>query len=56
MGKAIGQDYISNKLIKYGKYNNLLCLLHIIFNSMITSGQVPDNFNISLVTPIPKKR
>ena len=55
MGKAIGHDYISNELIKHGKCNKLLCLLHIIFNSMITSGQVPDNFNISLVTPIPKK-
>ena len=55
IGKAIGVDFLSNEMFKYGACNNLILLLKIIFNTMIRTGHIPNDFNISLVTPIPKK-
>ena len=42
-------------MIKHGMCDELIDLLAIIFNNMIKQGHTPENFNISLVTPIPKK-
>lgn len=55
IGKSCGFDNISNEMIKYGKCSYLVNLLNIIFNNMIRFGHTPSEFNISVVTPIPKK-
>ena len=55
IGKAIGIDFLSNEMFKYGACDNLIKLLQLIFNTMIKTGHIPNDFNISLVTPITKK-
>ena len=53
--KAVGVDFISNEMLKHGNCNNLISILHQIFNQMFKNGYTPNDFNTSLVTPIPKK-
>jgi hypothetical protein len=52
---ACGIDGIINEFIKYGESDTLTQFLGWLFNSMIVTGHVPVDFNISVVTPIPKK-
>ena len=53
--KSAGNDFITNEMVKYGNSELLIKILKCIFNSMIKYGHTPDDFNISMVTPIPKK-
>ena len=53
-GKAVGFDFISNEMLKYGSTQDVIKILCNVFNCMVNNGYCPDNFNISLVTPIPK--
>jgi len=53
--KASGFDNITNEMIKYASCPELIRLFHHIFNYMYCHNYTPSNFNISLVTPIPKK-
>ena len=53
--KASGFDHITNEMIKYAICPELIRLLHHVFNYMYNYGYTPENFNVSLVTPIPKK-
>lgn len=55
LGKAIGCGSIGNKMYKYGVSFQITDLLLYRFNNMVRFGVMPDDFNISLVTPIPKK-
>ncbi|CAF0851586.1 unnamed protein product [Brachionus calyciflorus] len=54
-GKSAGFDNITNEFFIYGLNSNLQCVLYYFFNLAISFGYLPDNFNISLVTSIPKK-
>ena len=53
--KALGVDYISNEMLKFGLCDEIINMLQLTFNVMIQFGVVPKNFNLSLVTPMPKK-
>ena len=53
--KAVGVDFISNEMLKYGNCDNLISILHYVFNQMFKNGYTPNDFNTSLVSPIPKK-
>ncbi len=53
--KASGFDFITNEMIKNAMCPELIKIFHHIFNYMYKTGYTPCNFNISLVTPIPKK-
>lgn len=53
--KASGVDYVTNEMIKYAMCETLVDILRCIFNNMVKYGHTPNDFNISLVTPIPKK-
>ena len=55
LGKSVGVDYISNEMLRFGMDDNISCILAVVFNNMVKHGYTPENFNISLVTPIPKK-
>jgi hypothetical protein len=52
---ACGYDLILNEFIKHGCSDLLVSVLEWLFNSMLSIGHVPDKFNISMVSPIPKK-
>ncbi|CAF1080507.1 unnamed protein product, partial [Brachionus calyciflorus] len=54
-GKSIGFDNVSNELLFYGNNEKIRLILSCIFNTMIKYGYTPDNFNVDLATPIPKK-
>ena len=53
--KAVGIDYVSNEMILHGVSNEVLSILKLVFNNMVQHGYTPKDFNIALVTPIPKK-
>ena len=55
-GKSIGVDFVSNEMVKHGICNNLIKVITDIYNLMIKYGHTPNDFNTSLVTPIPKNR
>ena len=55
IGKASGADHINNEMLKYAQCDELFTILTHIFNQMYKHGYTPENFNISLVAPIPKK-
>lgn len=42
-------------MLRFGLNEKILCILAVIFNNMVRFGYTPEDFNISLVTPIPKK-
>ena len=52
---ACGNDGILNEFVKFGKSEILVALFNWFFNAIIVTGYIPDEFNVSLVTPIPKK-
>ena len=54
-GKSIGVDYVSNEMLKYGMCDDLIRALTDTYNTIIKYGYTPNDFNTSLVTPIPKK-
>ncbi len=54
-GKSPGNDFLINEMFSYGKCVNLILLLKVVFNSMVRFGHTPENFNIAMVKPIPKK-
>ena len=54
-GKASGADHISNELVKHASNTILLSNLSWLFEAIINTGIIPDDFNTSILTPIPKK-
>jgi len=54
-GKAAGFDQMTNEIIKYALCPELIRILTHIFNQMFKYAYTPSDFNISLITPIPKK-
>ena len=52
---SCGNDGILNEFLRYGSSPALITLLSWFFNGMVSTGHVPHDLNISLVTPIPKK-
>ena len=54
-GKSIGVEYVSNEMLKYGMCDDLIRALTDTYNTMLKYGYTPNDFNTSLVTPIPKK-
>ena len=55
-GKTAGFNGISNEFLIAGNSISLINVLHIMFNLMATTGKLPENFNISIIIPIPKKK
>jgi len=55
LNKACGIDYVSAEMLRYGDIHELTVVLRHMFNTIVSTGHVPDDFNISVVTPIPKK-
>ena len=53
--KSAGLDNICNEFFINGVCSNLMYILSWYFNKAICFGYIPSNFNISVVTPIPKK-
>ena len=53
--KAVGVDNISNEMFFFGLGKSMTDLLLIFYNKIIMYGYLPDDFNVALVTPIPKK-
>ena len=53
-GKAFGYDSISAELLINAKSDALMKLMSWFYSEIFNSGIIPTNFNISMVTPIPK--
>ena len=53
--KSGGFDKICNEFFIYGSCKNLVFLLTWFINASISYGYLPELFNVSIVTPIPKK-
>lgn len=53
--KSPGDDGIVNEFFIYGVNVNLIFILKWFFNMSVSIGYLPDEFNVALVTPIPKK-
>ena len=56
IGKSSGFDDLCAEMFKYGEKGPLVVILTWLFGEMFKLGYVPMDFNISLITPIPKKR
>ena len=56
LGKSAGFDGICNEFFKFGLDNNLISILNILFNNMLLTGHLPNEFNLSILVPIPKKK
>lgn len=54
--KAVGLDFISNEMLKYSKSQRLYTILSTIFNDVVKYGLILQNFNVSLIHPIPKTK
>lgn len=54
-GKAHGVDNVTHEMLKYGATPTLVKALRWLNNSIVTTGHMPANFNISTIKPIPKK-
>ncbi|CAF1016751.1 unnamed protein product, partial [Brachionus calyciflorus] len=55
-GKAPGYDFVVNEMVINAKDSPMFIqILVTFFNSIISYGYFPKNFNTSLLTPIPKK-
>jgi exonuclease III len=54
--KKSGISGISNEHLKYGSSDELIFLLKQLFQTMINTGVFPDEFNISLITPLIKDK
>lgn len=55
-GKAPGFDLISPDLLRFGNCIMLNSILANVYNDIIKYGLEVDNFNISVITPIPKSK
>ncbi|CAF0891594.1 unnamed protein product [Brachionus calyciflorus] len=55
VGKSAGNDFLSNEFYRYAVCPNLVAVLHWFYNKIISTGHIPEDFNIALVSPIPKK-
>jgi hypothetical protein len=53
--KSIGFDYISNEMLKYANSEILLIFLTRFYELVFNAGVVPNNFNTTVITPVPKK-
>jgi hypothetical protein len=53
--KASGIDNISNEFYIHGKSESFMSILVWFFNTCATTGHIPEYFNVSKLTPIPKK-
>ena len=53
-GKSNGYDNMSAEMLVHSNSTNLIKLLTWFFSSVFTYGLVPDKFNVSIVTSIPK--
>ena len=53
--KAASFDGLSNKFFKFENCDILVEILKVLFDSMATMGYIPNNFNIAILIPIPKK-
>jgi hypothetical protein len=52
--KAVGHDLICAEMYIYGKDTALITVLTWLLDSMVCSGIIPRDFNISVITPILK--
>ena len=50
-GKSVGIENIANEILKTGKLNNILLKL---FSKCFETGLIPDQWNMSIINPIPK--
>ena len=55
LNKSPEFDFVSNEFFKFGNSDELVSILKRLFESMLSTGYVPENFNISIIKPIPKK-
>ena len=53
-GKSPGYDDLTNEFFIYGCTENVALLLLNFFNALFVTGQLPCNFNTSVLVPIPK--
>jgi len=54
--KKSGISGISNEHLKYGSCDELVVVLKQLFETMINTGIFPENFNISVITPLIKDK
>jgi hypothetical protein len=54
--KAIGYDGIGSEFYKNGEKTALILVIKWIFDQMFSYGIIPSEFNVSVITPIPKKK
>ena len=55
-GKAFGHDNISAEMLKNVNNRHVIILLMIFYNDLVKYGLKLENFNVSVITPIPNKR
>ena len=53
--KAVGNDQISNEMLKHAKCEKLTNILRLLYCDIINEGVTLHNFNISIISPIEKK-
>jgi hypothetical protein len=53
--KASGIDNISNEFYIHGKSESFVSIILWFFNTCATTGHIPEYFNVSKISPIPKK-
>ena len=55
-GKAAGHDGICNEMLLYARSTHLVTCLTWLFWAIVSSGILPNDFNIAIVVPIPKSK
>lgn len=55
-GKAIGYDNTCSEMFLYGDKSALIPVLTLFFDIIMRFGTVPNEMNVSLITPIPKTK
>lgn len=53
-GKVAGMNETTNEMLKYGRCQKLIEILHNIFITIINARVMPDRFNIGIIKPIVK--
>ena len=53
-GKSGGHDGICTDMYKHGKNTALVLFIKLLLNQIFTLGYIPNDFNVSVITPIPK--
>ncbi len=56
LGKAVGFDGVCAELYRYGVETGLSVVITWYLDLLFSIGYIPSEFNISLITPIPKNR